>query len=215
MGILFIISGSLLLNVWDLNDEYRCQYAIYICLGFYVGQKALEYAFMVERAHQLRMLRRNADYWYMGLMAAVVIGFGAIAVAAFIFPVTGISSIDGQCRIGLPIEITIPLLTYDICLNISLTTMFTVRAKALAKARGFKDVVRFTYQALPFVKPLLVDQNGMLLHQCGRALLGCVAIIAPTVFNLVVLFKLDGHEQGWLCLSICTIDGKYLYAGHF
>jgi hypothetical protein len=40
-----------------------------------------------------------------------------------------------------------------------------------------------------------------------RSLAGAVAITVPTVINLGLLFRWKGHEQGWLCFTLCTLDG--------
>jgi hypothetical protein len=59
-----------------------------------------------------------ADYWYIGNLAIIILGFGSIAVLSFIFPVAEFS--DRKCRIGLPFKITQPLLVYDIIINLYL-----------------------------------------------------------------------------------------------
>jgi hypothetical protein len=41
-----------------------------------------------------------------------------------------------------------------------------------------------------------------------RSLTGAVAITVPTVINLGLLFRWKGHEQGWLCFTLCTLDGN-------
>lgn len=41
-----------------------------------------------------------------------------------------------------------------------------------------------------------------------KSLTGAVAITIPTVVNLGLLFRWKGQEQGWLCFTLCTLDGK-------
>lgn len=41
-----------------------------------------------------------------------------------------------------------------------------------------------------------------------KSLAGAVAITLPTVTNLGLLFRWKGQEQGWLCFTLCTLDGK-------
>lgn len=46
----------------------------------------------------------------------------------------------------------------------------------------------------------------------AKSLVGAVLVVLPTVLNLAFLVKLQGRELGWLCLSICTLDGKCAYS---
>lgn len=41
-----------------------------------------------------------------------------------------------------------------------------------------------------------------------KSLAGAVAIMLPTVINLGLLFRWKGQEQGWLCFTLCTLDGN-------
>ena len=71
------------------------------------------------------------DWVYIIGILVVLFGFGALAVFAFIKPVTNLSQIDGKCRIDLPLVITIPPLTLMIVSNIqfadpSITTTTTL-----------------------------------------------------------------------------------------
>jgi len=61
------------------------------------------------------------------------VGFGAIAVDAFIFPLSELR--DGACHIGIPPKVTIPLVTYDVCINIALTALFVHFLKPTLKFR--------------------------------------------------------------------------------
>ena len=208
----FIFSAGLLINAWDFTTEGRCRAAIDVCLVFYVGGKVFLYLFLVERAHQLvaTKLPRNRDPIYLLGIAIVLFGFGVLAVFAFIHPVTSLSAIDGKCRIGLPLIITIPLLSYDIIINFALTFVFVMRGARLVKIRGFRHAVYCIALALPFRKvPGLRDPVIACEFFMGRSGLGASAIILPTIANLAVLFALNGHENGWLCFTICTIDSTF------
>lgn len=209
----FIFSASLLINAWDFTTEGLCRAAIDVCLVFYVGGKVFLYLFLVERAHQLvaTKLPRNRDFIYLLGIAIVLFGFGVLAVFAFIHPVTSLSEIDGKCRIGLPLVITIPLLSYDIIINFALTFVFVLRGARLVKIKGFRHAKHCIALALPFRKvPGLSDPVIACEFFMGRSALGASAIILPTIANLVILFVLNGHENGWLCFTICTIDSMLL-----
>lgn len=208
----FIFSAGLLINAWDFTTEGRCRAAIDLCLVFYVGGKVFLYLFLVERAHQMvatKLLRLRDPIYLLGI-AIVLFGFGVLAVFAFLHPVTSLSQIDGKCRIGLPLVITIPLLSYDIIINFALTFVFVMRGARLVRIRGFSHAVHCIALALPFRKvPGLRDPITACEFFMGRSGLGASAIILPTIANLVILFALNGHENGWLCFTICTIDSMF------
>lgn len=42
-----------------------------------------------------------------------------------------------------------------------------------------------------------------------KSLVGAALVLAPTVANLAVLYHMKGREQGWLCLTVCTLDGGF------
>lgn len=60
-------------------------------------------------------------------------GFGAVAVEAFIYPNHELR--DGQCHIGIPQKVSIPLVTYDVCINIAFTALFVHFLKPTLKFR--------------------------------------------------------------------------------
>ena len=203
----------MLLSVWDVASVHHCYASIILCLVFYIAQKVFEYVFLVERAHQIRDLGHFKDGWWIAGMLVVLIGFGIIAGFAFAIPVTEVSAIDGYCRIGLPLDVTIPLLAYDVCLNFALTIQFTSTAWNHAGPRTLRDLLAYVRMSLPFTRMSPnATFNELLKLQIGRATLGLVAIIIPTIANLVILFKVHGHEQGWLCYTICTCDSKLLHS---
>ena len=224
LGLCFVISGIVLQIGVGLGSLQRCRAAIDICLVFYVGGKVIVYVFLVERAHALRATkyRRYQDWVWIASMIIVNFGFGAIAVFAFLGPVVEISSIDGKCRIGLPFHVTLPLLIYDICINVGMTILFVVLIYPYV-AHDWKSYVPFwmvrgrkslqwMFKRRQSEQPTslegLVDRRTALERLILKSLVASVAILLSTVTNLAVLFSMSGREQGWLCFTICTCDGK-------
>src|SRR5438045_2508345 len=87
VGILFISSSTILQYGFGLNVGPYCKTAILLCLVFYLSAKVLMYLFLVERARLmcLPLVNRKQDLLWLANMAMVVIGFGTIAVLAFIY----------------------------------------------------------------------------------------------------------------------------------
>ena len=210
LGIFFILAAGILIDGTDLSSEKQCHAGILLCLVFYVGGKVVLYLFLVERAHLIRAIPRKHDWMFFAGILIIACGFGPIAGFAFARPEYEVSHIDNKCRIGLPRFVTIPLLVYDILINIGITAMFIVFVRSYTKdSKNTLALVRLALP-IPFIKPAMeiTKQAEIMELMVVKSFLGAVAVIIPTVANLVVLLKLHGKEQGWLCFTLCTIDSK-------
>lgn len=163
-------------------------------------------------------------------------------IAAFIFPVAEIGS-DNICRIGLPIGITIPMISYDILVNAVLTGIFIWLLQPLAKrkvasdAAGHKVEMKVPRMPLQTLKPYRarissvgsipapsqeqLDSSSITAVRdpppskrtwvdrlVSKSLIASILVLLPTLANLGLLTHMKGHEQGWECLTFCTLDGK-------
>ena len=209
----FIVSGSILISGWSFTSESLCRTAIDICLVFYIGDKMFLYLFLVERLRQVRaseVPRHKDGLFYIGVLI-VLGGFGTLAVFAFLDPVASLAETDGRCRIGLPSTVTLPLLVYDVTINFLLTAVFWKLGLRYVRKQTSKKMVDILKSTLPFRKMKVIPtQENVLLFLMVKSTIGAMAIIVPTVVNIAILFVLHGHEQGWLCFSICIIDGNCL-----
>jgi hypothetical protein len=227
VGILFVLSSTLLQYGFGLNAPSNCKAAIILCLVFYLSAKVLMYIFFVERARLmcLPIVQRKYDKIWWGNMIMVVVGFGVIAVLAFIYLVSEVSKVDGQCRIGLQLGITIALLVYDMFINVWLTGLF-IKLAAQYMKKFFPDRVTRWWEIFnrrlrpqqvdvsmdkddPDVLP--VDANGGLAKLARKTMIGCTIMLSSTIVNLAVLLRFHGQEAGWVCFLVCTIDGKVTY----
>ena len=223
LGICFILSAALLQFGVGLDTRSRCKAAIILCLVFYVGGKVMMYTFLCERMHAIRhtYLSRWRDNFWLISIVVVLLGFGTIAIFCFIEPVAQMSPVDGKCRIGLPFKITLPLLIYDIITNTSLTAVFLYLVRPYMR----KGLPNFTpswllgiYQKArqvigrsagpKGVETNALDNRGTVERVAWKSLAACIAVMCSTVANLSLLFYMRGYEQGWLCFTLCTIDGK-------
>lgn len=136
-AIAFVASAAILESGLDLSTISSCRAAIYVCLVFYVGSKILVQMFLVERLHviQHRLRRRRKDWVWIASIAIIVSGFGTIAIVAFLYPIAEITGVDSKCRIGVPVKVTIPLITYDIVVNVGLTAIFVLLLRPLLDFR--------------------------------------------------------------------------------
>jgi hypothetical protein len=218
-GICFLLSSAVLYFVWGLTLKDRCSAAIQLCLVFYLSGKVLMYLFLVERSHVVRRsgFRRQGDLWYYFNMAQVLLGFGSIAILSFFHPVADIATKDQICEIGLPFRITLPLLIFDVWINVFLTGQFIFFArrfmrnwvpKALRVAWSKAIHPRLHNDGPTTLKNNPADQRGILAGMAWRTCKAMFIVLSCTIANLSVLFALRGHEQGWLCFMMCSIDGR-------
>jgi hypothetical protein len=67
---------------------------------------------------------------WLSFVAIIVLGFGSITGVAFAYPVANLAG-DQKCRIGSPTRVTLPLLVYDILINVGLTVVFVALLQPL------------------------------------------------------------------------------------
>ncbi|KAF2490496.1 hypothetical protein BU16DRAFT_494556 [Lophium mytilinum] len=228
-AIAFVISAAVLETGLGLSTAPVCRSAIITCLIFYVGNKVTMYVFLVERAHAMRsvFVSRRKDWIWLGGMFIIGIGFGTIAIVAFIWPIADMSEIDGKCRIGLPLKVTAPLLSYDAALNFGLTFLFIYLLKPLL---SFGGLLTLPTSPSDRIKRLSSRFGGMFesfgerpesqeyLHPINtsflksvklllwKSVIGSILVSLPTVTNISLLFSMKGRELGWLCFVCCTLD---------
>lgn len=122
---------------------------------------------------------RFASWWYRGA-AVLLVGWIAVAVVMCVGRNAVLRS-DGECKIGLKLYSTVPMLAVDAIVNIYLTAGFVapVLHAGFAKAKG------------------LVKQS------CFAALAALVTSFA----NILILAIMHGHQMSYVCLSSCVFDG--------
>ncbi|KAL5501568.1 hypothetical protein ACEPAH_8828 [Sanghuangporus vaninii] len=182
--IFLAFSGILVNGVGLSYSTPVCSLGIFGCIFFYATSKALTYLFLVERVWVVcsagKSVTRMESRIYRGC-ALVVFGYTAIITDMIIGRYAQIRD-DGVCIIGLHSFATIPLLTYDLFINIFLTSMFlwflyreqsiSERLRRLARRTAFAAAIALT--------------------------ISCV--------NILILASLKGKQLGWVCLSSCAAD---------
>jgi hypothetical protein len=219
-GMCFIIAVATLRFGYQIKSGRACLASIILCLVFYVVDKVILYLFLIERIHIVRSRRftRLTDNWYICNIAILVLGFGSIAVLSFIFPVAELS--NGRCRIGLPFKITLPLLIYDITVNVYLTGHFLyfsrpgILADALRRL-PFPSRNSTNRNATGHYTTRLEDGSQDNLRKLAKRTLNgmCIMLLATTI-NLSILFYMSGREEEWMCFMFCTLDGTFFHFVH-
>lgn len=155
----------------------------------------------------IRPRRRTADPIYLSFLLLLLSGLGTIATISLVSPLATLSPLDHICRIGLPKPALISLLTYDLVLNLALTATYLHLTNRITRNLSWAAIGRVALAALPFRSHgNLATQASMLQLMMAKSVLAAVAVTAVTAVNLGVLIKVGGHEQGWLCLTVCCVD---------
>ena len=175
------------------------------------------YLFLAERLHLIHTVRkRRQDYLHIFNVTTILVGFGVIAILTFIFPVAAIGDNDGLCRIGIRRGVTIPLLVFDLSINIWLTCCF------VSFVRPFMDKLPWAksspQQDTPDKPQFRNAQSSneiadaIFAKLARNSLLGCLLVLSTTVANLTLVLVYHGHEQGWVCFLACSIDSRYQFS---
>ncbi|TKA66403.1 hypothetical protein B0A49_08959 [Cryomyces minteri] len=226
---IFVLSSGVLETGLGLTTQSECRASILTCVIFYIGSKILLYVFLVERIYAIRSsyATRFKDWLWVICMSVLVIGVGAIAVIAFLWPLAHFSAVDGKCRIGFPKKVSIPLLIYDTGINVVLSVILIHLLRPLLHwgppaptSRTLAYVIDWFHLlfGIPAPQPIASTSSGAstivtpelkkLKKLVAKSTVGTIMVLIPTVANLVILLHFDGSEQGWMCFTICTLDGK-------
>ncbi|KAI1083902.1 hypothetical protein F5B20DRAFT_594476 [Whalleya microplaca] len=149
----------------------------------------LIYLFLVEKAFIIRggAKRRMQSNLYLFNSFGILTLYVVVCILNFVFRIARMD--DGQCIIGVEKIAMIPLITFDILVNVYLTVLFL---KPLRKL--------YSLHPLP-----CNPTNPRLRAIAMRTLLGTLGTTTSSVVNLTVLMALEG-ELGWVCLMCCNAD---------
>lgn len=159
-------------------------------------------------------------------------GFGTIAIIGYMSPVVELSSLDGRCRIGLPPRVSFPLLCFDVAVNFLLTGVFFWLLRPVLDLHGLlkastwcsekftgtlkKRMRKREEQAQMSLEgaSLRSEMSRNIKSLLWKCLIGSTLVMLPTVANMTQFYIMDSRELGWLCLTICTLDGKLIELSH-
>jgi len=166
--------------------------AIYLCIGIYCLSKILIYSFLIERVYVVwphAGTRLSSKAFCLCIL--MMIGYGAVALDMIMGRNTFFIG-EHNCMIGLKPFASIPLLSYDLFLNVVLTSMFL-----------------WPLQQAHF-------RDHRLRKIASRTLLAALVALTTSSINIAVLTIKHGIEMGWICLASCgldvTVNALVLYA---
>jgi len=118
------------------------------------------------------------------------------------------------------------LLSYDTFVNLFLTGVFIYLLRPLLRFGTPSSSPYWGSHARTLVRRLVgvslhsahEMENGYILNTgrlqaveklVWKSLIGAFVVLLPTIANLAILFVMGGRELGWLCLTVCTLDGVF------
>ncbi|KAH8590579.1 hypothetical protein B0O99DRAFT_745110 [Bisporella sp. PMI_857] len=185
-SIIFVFSTAILSQGYGVDSSKEmCSRAVILCLGCYMTTKLIYY-FLVERAYIIRRTSkpRMKSKLYLFNSFGMLIPYCVVIVLNFYFRFA-IYGEDRSCRIGMKKAAMIPLIAFDILVNIYLTTLFILPLRNL-----------YSYKNNP---------SSQTRSIALRTFIGSCATLTSSVVNLTVVMVLEG-EPGWICLMCCNLD---------
>ncbi|KAJ7679366.1 hypothetical protein DFH06DRAFT_1316292 [Mycena polygramma] len=181
---LFLFSAAMLMFGVGLQmNKTACAAGIYLCVLFYSSSKVLIYAFLTEKVYIVwdTTRPRLRSPVYLVCLGTVLL-YAVVIIIMLIGRVDEFRPGDRACVIGLKPIASIPLLTYDLYINVLLTTLF--------------------------LWPLLRSRHSSarLRSVATRTLVASGAALTTSTINITVLTIMKGHQLGWICLSSCGAD---------
>ncbi|KAJ3760003.1 hypothetical protein F5880DRAFT_1470418, partial [Lentinula raphanica] len=120
--------------------------------------------------------------------AFVLLGYVAVGILTVLGRDSTVRHESGVCVIGLKAFACVPLILYDMSLNIFLTAMFLW---PLWKSHPMSPRLRSIAK---------------------RTLYGASTSLISSMINIAILFLLGGNELGWICISSCVADVGFSFS---
>ncbi|KAJ7472560.1 hypothetical protein FB451DRAFT_1249967 [Mycena latifolia] len=181
---LFLFStGILVFGVGLQLNATACAAGIYLCILFYTTSKLLIYSFLTEKVYIVWDTQRRRLRSPVYLVCAITVGlYFAIILIMFFGRIEQFRQGDGACVLGLKPTASLPLLAYDLYINILLTTLF--------------------------LWPLMrsAHSSAQLRRVAIRTLFASGVALTTSTVNITVLTIMKGRELGWVCLASCGLD---------
>ncbi|ETS73989.1 hypothetical protein PFICI_13855 [Pestalotiopsis fici W106-1] len=186
---LFVAISMILRWGPGINNNFdMCSTAIFLCLACYISTKLI-YFFLVEKAFVVwgggRNSRLESKLYIFNSFGMLTI-FIIIGILNFVFRITYLD--NGKCVIGMQRPVLVPLVSFDLGVNVYLTILFLIPLR-----RSYSFNMDKT------------SGNEKLRDLVKRTFIGAVTSTLTCVLNVAIMMALNG-EPGWICLLSCNLD---------
>ncbi|KAF9634788.1 hypothetical protein BFW01_g5683 [Lasiodiplodia theobromae] len=185
-SFLFVFVTALFKDIGLNSNQTICEGAILLCLICYMSTKIFIYFFLVEKVYIVRGKHnpRMKDKLFLFNCFFMMLPYTIVVILNFVWRIAYINK-TGTCIIGMEKRAMMPLITFDVVVNVYMTILFIVPLRQL-----------YSYKN---------RQNSTLHTMAFRTFVGSCATLTSSVGNLTVLMVLKG-EPGWICLLCCNAD---------
>ncbi|KAL2264040.1 hypothetical protein VTK26DRAFT_3078 [Humicola hyalothermophila] len=155
-----------------------------------LGIQILIYMFLVEKTYIIRSSNKKPrlrSKLYIFNSVGMVGAYCVVVVPNFVLRIATID--NDECIIGMQRPAMIPLIVFDLVVNIYLTIIFL---RPLSGLYSYKNVEH-------------APGSRRLKTMAVRTFVGCICTSTSSIVNLSVLAGLNG-EPGWVCLVCCNSD---------
>ncbi|KZP02774.1 hypothetical protein FIBSPDRAFT_1055657, partial [Athelia psychrophila] len=158
-----------------------CSLAIHFCFIFYGTSKFFIYCFLIEKVYVVWAPTTETKRFHVPIYVVCVITVTSYVVITILMYIGSRHhiTINDKCVIGLSKWASIPLLSYDIYVNLLLTGLFL----------------------WPLVRTGRI--SGPIRRIAGRTLIGAIVALTTSTVNILMLTLEGGGELGWICLDSC------------
>ncbi|KAI0047745.1 hypothetical protein FA95DRAFT_1189152 [Auriscalpium vulgare] len=183
--LFLFLSGVFVFGVGLEINPSICSASIYLCIAFYATSKILIYFFLIEKVHlvwnPLTTSRFKSPVYV--ICFATVLTYVAVIALMLIGRIHYIRD-DNTCIIGLKPYSSIPLLSYDLYINVFLNALFV----------------------WPVLRSNTRMSNPRVRRVAIRTLVASTVALTTSAANMIALTILKGEELGWVCVGSCGAD---------
>ncbi|KAF7889437.1 uncharacterized protein EAF01_010930 [Botrytis porri] len=209
-SLVFVLGSAVVSAGFGVNySQYMCSNAIILCLSCYMTTKVsielreldlisgsmfsslqttatftkTKSSSTIFSLRELSSKSRIKDPLYLFNSIGMLIPYCIVIALNFVFRFANYE--NGECRIGMKQVAMIPLIAFDILVNVYLTSLFLVPLQGL-----------YSYKNNP---------NSQTRTVALRTFIGSCCALTSSAVNLTLLLVLKG-EPGWICLMCCNLD---------
>lgn len=141
---LFVLATSIIVHGLGINSSRAvCEGGILLCLVCYMTTKILIYYFLVERAYIVRGSRKprlKTKLWLFNCLF-MMLPYTIFVIMNFVWRITYIND-KGVCIIGMQKIAMLPLIIFEVVVNIYLTLLFILplRSKFILRLAIFSNL---------------------------------------------------------------------------
>jgi hypothetical protein len=164
---LFVFATSIIVHGLGINSSRAvCEGGILLCLVCYMTTKILIYYFLVERAYIVRGSRKprlKTKLWLFNCLF-MMLPYTIFVIMNFVWRITYIND-KGVCIIGMQKIAMLPLIIFEVIVNIYLTLLFILplRSKSTPRPCGVS-----LYQRAPLSPIVLIYASVLRLLTATR-----------------------------------------------